>query len=209
MIVTTMQRNDAFWDRISTDAPAQVSGTSRKIVEAASELLHPEDRVLDFGCGNGAITNALSRHCAMITGIDTSKRMISRAMHGAMVHDVPKVNYHHADLFESRFKHEAYDAVTSFNVFHFITDHGPYFRRMYDLIKPGGTLIIATPCLMQNKNGIRWGMKLAAAMSLIPQMLCFTVLTLRSSLEKVGFTHFDTQKLSRLPEFFLVMKKPA
>ena len=145
----------------------------------------------------------------MVTGIDTSKRAIHRALNGAMVHNVPKVNYHHADLFEERFRTGSYDVITSFNVFHFIIDHGPYFRRMYNLLKPGGTLILSTPCLMQNKNGMRWGMKLAAAMSLIPETLCFTVQTLRGGLEREGFTHVETQKISRFPEFFLVMKKPG
>ena len=42
-------------------------------------LLHPDDRILELGCGNGRLTRLLAPLCRQITGIDISGPMLRQA----------------------------------------------------------------------------------------------------------------------------------
>ena len=61
-----------FYDRVI--APSQ-----DQLFEQVKELIKPQSKVIDIGCGTGRLAFALADHCESVLGIDLSKRNIGRA----------------------------------------------------------------------------------------------------------------------------------
>ena len=73
----------------------------------------PGHNVLDIGCGDGFLTNALSGLCGRVVGIDTSATGISLAH--AMA-DAPNVDFAAGSVDSLPFKENTFDVVTLFEV---------------------------------------------------------------------------------------------
>jgi SAM-dependent methyltransferase len=96
--------------------------------------LQPGERVLDLGCGDGALTEKLVALGAQVVGIDSSPDMIAAAAHrglDARVADVRRLN------FEKEF-----DAVFSNAVLHWIKDDPDApVRSAFRALKTGGRFV--------------------------------------------------------------------
>ncbi|MDE8652415.1 class I SAM-dependent methyltransferase [Novosphingobium album (ex Liu et al. 2023)] len=100
-----------------------------------------DKRVFDLGCGNGSISAEMAARSWDVTGVDASSEGIRQA------------NAHHPGL---RLEHgSAYDdlaarfgrfpVVVSLEVVEHIYAPRDYARNLFDLLEPGGTVIVSTP----------------------------------------------------------------
>lgn len=99
-------------------------------------------RVLDAGCGNGAFARMLVDRGYEVTGIDLSDSGIEIAKS-----QCPGGRFELASLTDdllSRFD-EPFDAVVSLEVVEHLYDPRLFARRMFDVLRPGGQLILSTP----------------------------------------------------------------
>lgn len=98
-------------------------------------LLGDGSEVLDLGCGAGVpIARKLSeKH--VVTGVDTSRRMLDQARAA-----VPGARFVHADIMEVEFEERYFDAAVAFFVlFHLPSEeHAEVFRRVWSWLRPGG-----------------------------------------------------------------------
>ncbi|MGV9796596.1 class I SAM-dependent methyltransferase [Mycobacterium sp. NPDC003449] len=95
-------------------------------------------RILDAGCGTGALAAALSGRGAIVTGIDASAGMLAvarrRLGEDAALHVV--------DLGDPLpFDADAFDDIAASLVLHYLQDWGPTLTEMRRVLKPGGRLI--------------------------------------------------------------------
>jgi ubiquinone/menaquinone biosynthesis C-methylase UbiE len=94
-------------------------------------------RVLDLGCGNGALLEALAERIELGVGVDVSSAMIARA----------RSRVTHALRFETisgpslPFSDRSFDVVTSFLSFRYL-DWDPVLREIRRVLSPGGRLLI-------------------------------------------------------------------
>lgn len=99
--------------------------------------LSPAMTVLDLGCGNGALTKALSDKGVRAIGLDGSQEQlqIARASY-------PELTFFHADATDFTLP-EPVDAVFSNAVFHWIdrARQPKLFRCIYSALKPNGQLV--------------------------------------------------------------------
>ncbi|MER5355454.1 methyltransferase domain-containing protein [Kitasatospora sp. NPDC002551] len=95
-------------------------------------------RVLDAGCGSGALTAALHERGAAVTGLDASEGMLELARK-RLGEDA---DLHVGDLAERLpFEDGAFDDVVASLVLHYLEDWGPTLAELRRVLRPGGRLI--------------------------------------------------------------------
>jgi trans-aconitate 2-methyltransferase len=98
-------------------------------------------RVVDLGCGTGALTEVLAHRWpnAAVVGLDSSTDMLGRvpAGIGNVEWRVGDIGSWHAD--------EPHDVVFSNATLHWLDDHERLFRRLADSLAPRGVLAVQMP----------------------------------------------------------------
>lgn len=120
------------------------------ILELVRMLSLDRPKMLDLGCATGWFTAQLSRFGQDVMGIDLSEAAIELAKR-----DFPGIRYTAGNIFEMHLPSETFDLVVCQEVIAHVPDQPELVRRIAQVIKPGGYLIITTA----NKFVIeRWGM---------------------------------------------------
>ena len=97
-------------------------------------------RVLDAGCGAGALSAALIDRGAVVTGIDASAGMLALARQRLG----DDVSLHVADLRDRLpFDDGAFDDVVASLVLHYLEDWGPALADLQRVLRPGGRLMVS------------------------------------------------------------------
>lgn len=96
-------------------------------------------RVLDIGCGNGALLSALSSQIGTGVGVDVSTRFIAIAQQRLAAH--PHVSFQH--IVDSRlpFTDNSFDVVISFLSFRYL-EWDSILREISRVTAPGGRLLV-------------------------------------------------------------------
>jgi|ERR1700677_4294129 len=127
-------------------------------------------RALDAGCAVGRASFELSRYCGSVTGIDFSRRFIEaanalknegelafqRLEEGARTTPctarVPqeivrgRVSFETGDAMDLRGDLGDFDVVLAANLLCRLGDPAKFLARLPQLVKPGGQLVLTTPC---------------------------------------------------------------
>ena len=98
-------------------------------------------RVLEVGCGDGALAVELARRGATVTGVDASERMIAAAQERARQADVP-LALHLGPAEALPFEDAQFDVVVAQTILCFVADGSPAFGEIARALKPGGRLVI-------------------------------------------------------------------
>jgi trans-aconitate methyltransferase len=102
---------------------------------AVFELLNPQagERILDLGCGEGALTEKIVAAGAAVVGVDASAEMVAGAQARGL--DARLGNAEHL-AFDGEF-----DAVFSNAVLHWVRDHDAMLAGVRRALKPGGRFV--------------------------------------------------------------------
>lgn len=100
------------------------------------DLLDPKpgERILDLGCGDGALTGALAAAGAIVTGVDSSPAMVAAAR-------ALGLDAHVADATALGFNGD-FDAVFSNAVLHWVKPPEAAAAGIARALKPGGRLVV-------------------------------------------------------------------
>ena len=122
-----------------------------------SELLPrigPGAMVLDVGCGNGAVLDAVNAAGMSATGIDISEAAVASCRRRGLDATV-------GDFPTHPFTRDAFDAITFWDVVEHLPDPRRFITRAARLLRPGGWLLIKVP---------GHGMLSVLASALVPRM---------------------------------------
>ncbi len=126
------QSGDQIWSTGGYDTHARfVSILGAGVLEWLD--VKPGERVLDLGCGDGALTEELVKQGANVVGIDSSSEFVASARRRGL--DVHLMDGHGLE-----FNHE-FDAVFSNAALHWMTDPGAVISGIARSLKPGGRFV--------------------------------------------------------------------
>jgi SAM-dependent methyltransferase len=106
--------------------------------------LRPEDRLLDVGCGTGALLRELSRShpAAKLAGVDPVPEMLAVARRRLS----PEVELLEGCAERLPFAGERFDVIVSCNMFHYLRQPAAALAEMGRVLRPGGRLVITDWC---------------------------------------------------------------
>lgn len=119
-----------------------VEATTRETLARLS--LRPTDRVLDVGCGTGALLERLaeSHPAALLSGVDPVPEMLAVARERMPA----EVELREGWAERLPFAEEQFDVVVSCNMFHYIQRPVDALREMRRVLRPGGRLVVTDWC---------------------------------------------------------------
>lgn len=141
-----MSKRDFKFDKLASRYDTSIEGwvSQRFYNLLMSQLfLAPGAKVLDVGCGTGALLQRMAdRFRISGYGIDSEENMIAEACK-----KLPDMNIRLAKSEAMPFEERTFDALTVCMAFHHFADRGGFATEASRVLKAGGCLYIAEPCL--------------------------------------------------------------
>lgn len=201
-----MNKSERFFDKVSSKSKPEPDITASKIIDSSMEYFEKGNYVLDFGCGSGAITNRIAKEVRAIDAIDISSGMLDFAKEQAEKSSISNINYIQSSIFDERFDNNKYDAILAFNVLHYIDDMPKLINRINTLLQPNGVFISSTACLKERRSLIGYLVLLLGKIGVMPKMHFYKRKELESLIINENFDKIKSEKISKLPEYFLVTR---
>ena len=139
--VTSYDRVAELYDRAFADIRVRREEwrwLSQRVEQARADSGRPL-RMLDVGCGNGALLCQLRERIALGVGVDTSRPMVECASRRAAT--FPSLRFETIDGPVLPFPDGAFDLVSSFLSFRYL-DWDPMLREIRRVLAPGGRLLL-------------------------------------------------------------------
>ncbi|GAA0410165.1 class I SAM-dependent methyltransferase [Paenibacillus motobuensis] len=205
-----MNKSESFWDKTASkydQLEMKDEQSYINIIKRTKTYLKISDIVLDYGCGTGLISNEIAEYVKGIHAIDISSKMIGIAEKKAKERNIANINYSHSTIFDERYKKGSFDVILVFHVLHLLEDEHIVLQRMNELLKPGGLLISATPCVGE-KIILRNLLFFAGRVGLVPNIRPFKIRNLVDTIEEGNFSFVETDCLKKSSqEYFIVARK--
>jgi SAM-dependent methyltransferase len=116
---------------------------NRWIVRALSEAgVLPPARILEVGCGSGAVAGALHRSGYAVVGIDTAEVLVRKA------HErIPEATFIAGKLEDLAPEHGPFDAIGFFDVLEHLDDPSLLVRQAMRHARPGALVVATVPAI--------------------------------------------------------------
>ncbi len=135
-----------FWDRVAGVYDIFVNvinrKTHQKLKKIVSELIRPDDDVLECACGTGLLSSVIAPKCRHLTATDFSEKMLKRASGNCGRYR--NITYARADITALPFADNSFDKVVAGNVIHLLDNPLTALRELNRVCRKNGMLIIPT-----------------------------------------------------------------
>ena len=140
-----------FWDNVADVYDIFVNiinrKTHRRLKEIVSDLVEPDDTVLECACGTGMLSAVIAEKCRQLTATDFSEKMLKKAEKNCRA--FRNITYAQADITALPCPDSSFDKVVAANVLHLLDNPLTALSELNRVCKDGGMLIIPT---YMNKN---------------------------------------------------------
>ena len=140
-----------FWDKVAGVYDVFVNvinrKTHQKLKEIVSDLIEPDDTVLECACGTGLLSAVIAEKCRQLTATDFSEKMLKKAEKNCRA--FLNITYTQADITALAYPDSSFDKVAAGNVIHLLDNPLTALSELNRVCKDGGMLIIPT---YMNKN---------------------------------------------------------
>lgn len=150
-------------------------------------FLPPSGRtLLDLGCGPGTFLGNYASGYDEVVGVDLARPQIEYAK---VTYRDPRVRFEATDAVGFKGKQQ-FDAIVSIEVIEHLppAETQSFLRTIYDLLEPGGTVVLATPNFSSLWPLIEWAVSKKGPVDYLTQHINrFTVARLAAELATAGF----------------------
>jgi 2-polyprenyl-3-methyl-5-hydroxy-6-metoxy-1,4-benzoquinol methylase len=204
-----MNKSEKFWDRMAKyldQVERKDETTNIKIIDKTKKYLKISDTVLDYGCGTGTAAIEIAGSVTTVNGIDISSKMIEAAKGKTVERKVKNIDFAQTTIFDEKFKKGSFDVILCFNLLHLVDDKPKVMRKINELLKSGGMMISATPCIKGTFLGVL--LSPLSKIGLIPQITSFKISELEDLMTDGNFEIVETECLHKSgQQYFVVAKK--
>ena len=116
--------------------------THRRLKEIVSDLVEPDDTVLECACGTGLLSAMIAEKCRQLTATDFSEKMLKKAEKNCRA--FRNITYDQADITALPCPDSSFDKVVAANVIHLLDNPLAAISELNRVCKDGGMLIIPT-----------------------------------------------------------------
>ena len=135
-----------FWDNVAGVYDIFVNiinrKTHRRLKEIVSDLVEPDDTVLECACGTGLLSAVIAEKCRQLTATDFSEKMLKKAEKNCRA--FRNITYDQADITALPCPDSSFDKVVAANVIHLLDNPLAALGELNRVCKDGGMLIIPT-----------------------------------------------------------------
>jgi 2-polyprenyl-3-methyl-5-hydroxy-6-metoxy-1,4-benzoquinol methylase len=210
-----MDKSEKFWNKFSKNYDKQAKGDKAytKIHEIIKKYFNPGHTVLDFACATGLYSIDLAEEAKEIHGFDISSKMIEAANKTVADRGIKNADYVKTTIFDERYKPESYDLIMALNILLYFQDTDKVVKRLYELLKPGGTIITTTACLATKKTFLSYVsgsiIFMLMKIGILPKIRFFNIAELEELIKKESFKIVETDILMLYPatEYMIIAKK--
>lgn len=208
-----MDYSVSFWNRIArryAASPISDLGAYEQKLSVTRNYLHPEMKVLEFGCGTGSTAILHAPFVKYYHAIDVSPRMVDIAFEKIEAKPVPNLTFEVAALEEFVAEKDTYDALLGLNILHLINAPQAAIEQVFALLKPGGVFVSTTACLSDTMPWVRHIAPVGRWLRLIPRVQMLTFSQLLDWLQQAGFVvEYCDPPYSKHHSGFIVATKPV
>lgn len=132
-----------FTRQAATFAESGVLGAPEQIepvLEAAA--IHPEDRVVDVGCGTGFLLLGAARRASQVVGVDVTPAMLAEAKRRVDEAGLTNVTLREATAEALPFADLRFDVALTRLTLHHLGDPGRVLSEIHRVLRPGGRLVL-------------------------------------------------------------------
>ena len=143
-----MTHDATFWTKVApkyAKKPISDMDAYLATLERVQTYLSPTDSVIEFGAGTGGTGVRLAPHVARYLVTDFSEGMIQQAETRKAEVELDTMTT--AVGVVSDFTEEKVNIALAFNLFHLVPDMEADFRRIFEILPPGGLFIQKTPAI--------------------------------------------------------------
>ena len=135
-----------FWDNVAGVYDIFVNiinrKTHRRLKEIVSDLVEPDDTVLECACETGLLSAVIAEKCRHLTATDFSEKMLKKAEKNCRA--FRNITYDQADITALPCPDSSFDKVVAANVIHLLDNPLAAISELNRVCKDGGMLIIPT-----------------------------------------------------------------
>ena len=135
-----------FWDNVAGAYDIFVNVVNRKthqkLKRIVSDLIEPDDTVLECACGTGLLSAVIAPKCRQLTATDYSEKMLNKVKKNCAVFQ--NITFSKADITALSYPDGSFDKVVAGNVIHLLDNPMTALSELNRVCKDGGMLIIPT-----------------------------------------------------------------
>lgn len=200
-----------FWDNVAGVYDVFVNvinrKTHQKLKRIVSDLIEPDDTILECACGTGLLSAVIAEKCRHLTATDFSEKMLKKAEKNCRA--FRNITYDQADITALPCPDSSFDKVVAANVIHLLDNPLAAISELNRVCKDGGMLIIPT-YMNKDDKGKTNGFAGAAGKAGADFKRQFTVESYRQFFLDAGYSDVKVSLADgRIPCAVAVMRKAS
>ena len=203
----------SFWDGLAEKyaaKPVDDPEAFERKIDITRTHLTETSRVFEIGCGTGSLALRLAEHAGELHGVDVSGEMVRIARDKARDADVSNLHFHRGTLETVDFEPASFDVVMAWSLLHLVPDRAAALRRLFELARPGGTLVASTVVLGQSwvpYSVLLWGMRMVGK---APWVAILTPDQLEAEVRAAGFVDLERHEVGAKGDVhFMTARRPG